>query len=76
MTKNEFIVELEKSLEITPNTIKVESNLEEFGWDSLSIIVFITLVDTKFGVSITPTQIVECKTVSDLINVVGNRFSS
>lgn len=76
MTKSEFITELEKSLEITPNTIKIDANLEEYGWDSLSVIVFITLVDTKFGVSITPTQITECKTVNDLIGIIGNRFSS
>ena len=76
MKKTDFLKELEKSMELPPNVLKPESFLDEFSWDSLSIIVFITLVDKKFGISITPPQIAQCNTVNDLIGLLGNNITN
>lgn len=77
MTKQEFLRNLEDLLETNPGSIKEDQALADLnGWDSLTVIGFIAMIDEQFGVSL-PSQIIgEAKTVLDLIALLGDRISA
>lgn len=72
MTKQAFLSEMEKSLEA--DKITPETYLDDISWDSLSVMIFIALVDKTFNVSLTPTDIKDCRTVQDLLNATRVKF--
>jgi hypothetical protein len=40
--------------------------------DSMAILLFITLADESFGVTLSPKGIMACKTIDDLFDLVSN----
>ncbi|HEX5732555.1 MAG TPA: acyl carrier protein [Blastocatellia bacterium] len=76
MNKREFLSLLEEVIEADPGTIKGTETLEELGWDSLSVLGFIASIDERFGVDISPKELNKCKTVSDLIALLGDRVTT
>lgn len=69
MNKELFLLEMEKSLEV--ENLKPETFLEEISWDSLSVIIFISLVDKIFQISLTPVDIKDCQTIQDLLDKIS-----
>ena len=68
MTRSEFLLEMDQILGFIPGTLKGHEKLEELEkWDSLSLITFIALADECSGAAVSPAQIVNCTTVSDLL---------
>lgn len=59
-------LEVENS-ELTVNTIL--SNLSEY--DSMGKMSMISLLDDKFGISISAAELSQVKTIRDLINFIG-----
>jgi len=77
MQKNEFLRLIEEAIESDPNTLTGEEVLAELdGWDSMSILGFLALVDERLGVAIQPKLLAECKTVDDLVGLVGDRVTA
>lgn len=75
MERNEFLLSLDELLELKPGTVKGSESLDSFeGWDSLAVISFMALVDEHFGVSLQPRKLAECKTVADLMALLGDRI--
>lgn len=72
MKKEAFLAEMAKSLE--SDKLTPETTLDAISWDSLSVMVFIALVDRTFQVSLTPTDVKDCQTVQDLLNVTKVQF--
>jgi len=71
MTKDAFLRELETALDREPGSISTTSALEEIEWDSLAEIAFVSFADQKLGVAVVAKQVASCKTVADLIKLVG-----
>ncbi|MDQ3813971.1 MAG: acyl carrier protein [Armatimonadota bacterium] len=46
------------------------------GWDSLTVIGFMALVDEQFGLTVPANRIAEATTVDDLIRLVGARVET
>lgn len=70
MTRDQFLLEMDEILGLTPGTLQGHERLEELqNWDSTSLITFIALADENSGVSISPAQIVNCSTVADLLRL-------
>ena len=70
MTRNEFLLEMDEILLLPPGTLRGHEKLEELeNWDSTSLITFIALADAHSGVNISPAQIVNCSTVTDLLRL-------
>jgi acyl carrier protein len=66
----EFYSELDSMLELEPNTIRGDERLADLpGWDSMSVISFIALADTKFKKTVAAKAIAEARTVADLSNL-------
>lgn len=72
MKKEEFLHKMKESLEA--DKIAPEITLDGISWDSLSVMMFIALVDVTFQVSLTPTDLKDCQTVQDLLNVTKVKF--
>jgi acyl carrier protein len=68
MTRQEFLLEMDEILELTPGTLKGPEKLEELEqWNSTAMIGFIALADTNNGARISPRQIINCVTIADLL---------
>ena len=76
MTKNEFLNELEEILEADAGTITGDEVLNNLaGWDSLTTMVFIAMVDEKFNINISASKLADSKNVGDLISLLGDNIS-
>ena len=78
MNKQEFLRKLDELFEYEPGTLTGNEPLADIErWDSVTVLEYLALVDENFeGVEISPKQIPDCKTVNDLINLVGSRVSA
>lgn len=75
MNKQEFIEQLEDLLEMKRGSLAEDEmlfNLE--GWDSLSVMSFIAMVDEELEETLKATQIAEAKSVQDLIALVSHKL--
>ena len=73
MNKEAFLKEMEGLLQAEPDTLKGGESLDQFrNWDSLAILLFITLADESFGVTLSPKGITACKTIDDLFDLASN----
>jgi acyl carrier protein len=76
MTREQFVRELESSLEIPAGTLMQAKALENPSyWDSMSALTFMALADEKLQITLTGDQVVKCKTVDDLLALVGEKLS-
>ena len=76
MTKGEFIEALGESLEIDRGTLDGAQALDDLEcWDSMSALIYMALADEKLGVIVSGDQIVSCKTVNDLVGLVGDKLN-
>ena len=76
MTDSNFLNLLDDLLELAPGTVKPSDSLEGLeGWDSLAVISFMALVDEHFNVRMQPRQIAECRTVADLVALLGDHVA-
>jgi len=75
MTKKEFYILLDELIESDPGTIRGDEVLANISkWDSLAVIGFIALLDQHFGVSVPAVKIMNCRTVSDLADLVTDKL--
>jgi acyl carrier protein len=72
MTRNEFLLEVDDILGLPAGTLRGDEKLEELqNWDSTALITLISLADANSGVRISPSQIVNCSTVGELLRLAG-----
>jgi hypothetical protein len=77
MNRDEFLLEMDEILDLPAGTLRGHERLEELpNWDSTSLITFIALAESNNGVSISPSQIVICSTVADLLRLAQAESSS
>lgn len=70
MTRDEFLLEMDQILDLPAGTLRGHETLEQLeNWDSNSLISFIALAETSVGVCISPSEIVNCSTVADLLRL-------
>lgn len=61
--------DLESILELEPGAISGNETLEEINWDSLSVITFLAMADSNYGLSIPASKLQAVKTVADLLSL-------
>jgi acyl carrier protein len=77
MTKVEFLLELDEILGLRAGTIRGSEKLDDLeNWDSAALIGFVAMAEANSGVSISPHQIVNCSTVTDLLRLAQVEGSS
>jgi acyl carrier protein len=74
MELSNFIKELEEQFEkIQPGTITPASDFKNIdGWDSLTAMLVIEMINEQFGKTISANDLRECQTVEELFNRVEN----
>jgi acyl carrier protein len=76
MTKDEFLRALEETLELNAGTLERTKKLEDLeDWDSMSALTYMALADEKLQVNVSGDQIVRCKTVDDLLGLLGDKLT-
>jgi acyl carrier protein len=71
MSREEFLQQIDELLDKAPGTLKGPEDLASEGWDSLSVISFIALVDQSFGTAVETKALARSKTVDDLLALVA-----
>lgn len=75
MTQSEFYAALEEIIEAEPGSIQGHESLAELeGWDSLSVVQFIALMDKSLGSPPVPASVVAAASVADLLATVADKF--
>jgi acyl carrier protein len=76
MTKNEFVREIEKIVEADPDSLAGNEPLSAVqGWDSMATMGFIAMVDSQIGVVVVPQKLADCRTITDLIDLVASHLT-
>ena len=76
MTKSDFLRALENTLELQPNSIAGNELLRDLEWwDSMSALTFMAVADQELQASISGGQLAGCKTVADLLGLLGDRLN-
>ncbi|HZL57396.1 MAG TPA: phosphopantetheine-binding protein [Bryobacteraceae bacterium] len=72
MDRTQFLALMDELLELDPGILKGNESLEGLeNWNSLAVIGFMALANEHNGVIVSPRSIAKCKTVNDLIDLVG-----
>lgn len=75
MNKQEFLRQLEQMMEMDSGSLTGEEALTDLPeWDSLQILEFLVLVEKKFCVVIDGVDVMEAKTVNDLLALVDTHI--
>jgi len=75
MTKVEFYAALESLLEMKQGSIRGTEALSELAhWDSMAVLAFIALVDSKLHEVASPVALAACRTVADLVNLFPGKI--
>lgn len=74
MNDAEFLTLAEELVEAEPNTLTLDDDLDDIGWDSMSNIEFIATVDTRLRLSVDAERLNDCRSlraVKQLIETQG-----
>ena len=75
MEEGKFLLMMDELLEVEPGTVKASDTLGSLGGlTSLAVIGLMALVDEHFNMRLQPKQLIECKTVTDIMNLLGDRI--
>ena len=72
MDRKELLHEFETLLERPAGSLNGSEALEALEqWDSMSMMAFIAMAAEHCGVTLSPRQFVNCRTVDDLLDLTG-----
>jgi acyl carrier protein len=71
VTKVEFLRLLETTLERDEGSLKGEETLADIDWDSLAVVSFLALADEHFGLQLGAKAVNACKTLPQVIALLG-----
>ena len=67
MTRPEFYAAIAEMVECEASRVSGASVLKDLpNWDSLAVLSFVAMVDSRLGTTVKGTDLVKCKTVDDL----------
>jgi acyl carrier protein len=67
MDKQSFLTNLEEMLELSAGTLRGGESLSQLAeWDSLAVVSFIAMVDSKYGKSVEANKLAQARTIDDL----------
>ncbi len=71
-----FMTALHELFELDAGSISPSAVLQNIdGWNSLTFIGLIAMIDDEFGATLPPTTILKCRTVAELIDAVAAETS-
>ena len=74
MTKLEFYAAIAEMLECEASRVSGASALKDLpNWDSLAVLSFVAMVDSRLGTTVKGTDLVKCQTVNDLMALLPGK---
>lgn len=71
MSQEEKLAELEEIMELEEGELKVTDNLKDYvEWDSIAILSFIAMMDSKFHKTVKGADVKQLVTVQDAIDLM------
>jgi len=76
MTTSDFLRTLESVLEIESGSIVGNESLSKLKWwDSLGALTFMAVADQELQVSVSDVQLAGCKTLPELLALLGDKLT-
>lgn len=76
MNKTVFLQKLDEVMSQPRGTIRGDESLESLkGWDSVALMSFIALLDEEFSIRVTGKQVMQCRTVGELVALAGDKVA-
>lgn len=72
--KKAILNELEREFVLKKGTLKDNESLNQFTWDSLSVVMLITMLSKDFNIDVDPIEITSAETVQDLVNIANSKL--
>ena len=77
MDRAEFLNQLHVLFEAEPGSIMPHCAIDTVpGWDSLTFLGLIAMLDEQYGISLGPKEILACETVENLMTLVGRQATA
>ena len=77
MDRHALLTSLDELFELDPGSIREDSVIAEIpGWDSLTFVGLIALVDEEYGVTLSPSTILGARCVSELIDHIAGQLAT
>jgi acyl carrier protein len=74
MTKSEFLKEIDEIVQADSGATAMADRLDALkGWDSMAVVMFISMVDEKLDMSLDVPMLAACVTVADLAAICGEK---
>jgi len=70
MDEKEFLALLEEILEVDPGSLDLGDSLEDYEWDSLGVLGFISAVDSRLDVTLDASRLADAGTPAELLSLV------
>lgn len=72
MTRQDVLRVVEEIVDLKPHTLVGSEILADLpGWDSMSTMVFIAMIDKEFGIPLQGGRVARCQTADELIALLG-----
>lgn len=76
MEKAVFLEKLAEVMTLPRGTIRGDEALASFKtWDSVALMSFIALLDEELEIRVTGKQVMQCKTIPELMALAGDKVS-
>ena len=73
MSRSELLRRIEAIVNLDEGTLTGAELLEDLpDWDSLAVLSVIALYDKEFGRVLKPTEVFQCKTMDQVLDLVGD----
>ena len=70
MSRNDLLLQLEQLVKVSAKSLQGHEELSNLpGWDSLTQLHFVILVEKSLGIRLTSGQMADCRTVDDLLAI-------
>ena len=69
-----FLESLADALELPPQSLSKETQLDSIAWDSLAIISCIALADEHFGITLSGEEINQARNIQEIIDLISKKF--
>lgn len=78
MQIQDFIVKFEAEInDIAPGSIIPETVFKQLdAWNSMQALIFIAMVDSEYGITLTAENLHDCDTVNDLFSLMQQKLKS
>lgn len=73
MSSSLFLEQMAEVLQVQPEEISVDFELDEQNFDSLALISTISLIDEHFGVTVNVDRLMNCKRIQDILDLVKEK---